>query len=78
MASWMSASSLQLAASMNGFGPPLLQLRVLLLHAVLGGVIAERHVARQRAHDLERAVELVSNRRRHVAGARRLQTNTTL
>src|SRR5258705_4804826 len=38
--------------------PARLQLRVLLLHAVLRAVVAERHVARQRARDLERALEL--------------------
>src|SRR6266850_8005184 len=40
------------------------QLRVFLEHPVLSGMISERNVARQRAHDLERAVELVDDRGR--------------
>src|SRR6202030_4224411 len=35
--------------------------RELLLHVVLSAVIAERHVARQGAHERERAVELVND-----------------
>src|SRR5437660_2075134 len=48
----------------EGVRTTLADLRELLLQVVLGGVIAELHVARQRAHQFERAVELVNNRRR--------------
>ena len=40
-----------------------LKLRVFLLHVVLRAMVAELHVAGERTHGLERAVELVDQRR---------------
>ena len=74
----MSTSALQPAASMKGISTAPLKLRVLRLHAVLGSVISKRHVARQRAYEFERAVELVNDRGVSTAGERKLQLMTTL
>src|SRR5207247_10012378 len=52
----------------EGVRTALLKLRVLLLHVVLGAVIAKLHVARQRMHEFERARELVDKRGRQHPG----------
>src|SRR6202030_1802705 len=52
----------------EGVGTTVFDLRVFLLHVVLGAVIAELDVAGQRAHGLERAVELVDKRGRQHRG----------